>query len=218
VISHSINNQVPRSGLTSFQARTRLNIDPDKKLLLLFGNLDPYKGADLLIDALGILTRHDDSCQVMIAGPVASQFNGMIEQLQKNVCDSQLDHFVHWRLEFIPDEEIETYFMAADCLVLPYYNIFQSGVMFLSYQFGLPIIATDVGSFRQDIIEAETGFIARPQDAPDLAEKIIRYFQSPLYHSLEQSRKNIIGYASRKYSWQNIARETQQVYRQVLSA
>ena len=43
--------------------------------------------------------------------------------------------------------------------IVPYVQIFQSGVPFLAYSFGLPVIATDVGSLRQDIVEGRAGFI-----------------------------------------------------------
>ena len=48
------------------------------------------------------------------------------------------------RIEYIPDEETEVYFKAADVLILPYVHVFQSGVLFLGYSFGLPAIAADV--------------------------------------------------------------------------
>ena len=50
------------------------------------------------------------------------------------------------RIEYVPDEETELYFKAADVLVLPYTRVFQSGVIFLGYSFGLPAIAADVGN------------------------------------------------------------------------
>jgi glycosyltransferase involved in cell wall biosynthesis len=55
---------------------------------------------------------------------------------------------------------MEVYLKAADVMVLPYNEIFQSGVLFLGYSFGLPVIATDVGSFREEIVEGERGFCA----------------------------------------------------------
>ena len=74
-------------------------------------------------------------------------------------------------ITYIPDDETEIYFKAADALVLPYTDIYQSGVLFLGYSFGLPTIATDVGSFREEIIEGETGLICRPADPADLASR-----------------------------------------------
>src|SRR2546430_12286650 len=49
-------------------------------------------------------------------------------------------------------------------LVLPYTRIFQSGVLFLGYSFGLPAIVADVGSLREEIIEGATGFVFTPCD------------------------------------------------------
>ena len=77
------------------------------------------------------------------------------------------------------DADTEIYFKAADVVVLPYTHIFQSGVLFLGYNFGLPAIATDIGSLRDDVIEGETGFICKPCDAIDLANCIRKYFSSP---------------------------------------
>jgi D-inositol-3-phosphate glycosyltransferase len=94
-------------------------------------------------------------------------------------------------IRFIPDHEVEIYFKAADVLVLPYRDIFQSGVLFLAYSFGLPVIATDIGSFKDAIIEGETGFICRACDSSDLARVIGRYFDSDLFRNLEVQRRTI---------------------------
>jgi len=116
------------------------------------------------------------------------------------------------RPDFIPDEETEVYFKAADVLVLPYTHIYQSGLVALGYSFGLPIIATDVGSFREDILEGKTGFICRPSDSVDLARAIQTYFESNLYRRLAHTRQEISQYAHQRYSWQVVAEMTCQVY------
>ena len=88
------------------------------------------------------------------------------------------------RADFIPDDETEVYFKAADVLVLPYRHIYQSGVLFLGYSFGLPVLAADVGSLKDEIVEGKTGFVFRPEDPVDLARAIERYFASDLYADL----------------------------------
>ena len=123
---------------------------------------------------------------------------------------------VLFRLQFIPVDEVETYFAAADCLVLPYKSIFQSGVIFLAYRLGLPIIATDVGSFREDIIDGTTGFICRQDDAEDMAEKLRMFFNSSLFRQREQTHANISEFAEKKYSWSHIGKQTYDVYARVL--
>jgi glycosyltransferase involved in cell wall biosynthesis len=88
---------------------------------------------------------------------------------------------------------------------LPYRSISQSGVPFLGYSYGLPVIATDVGSLREDIIEGETGFVCNPGDPADLSAKIEKYFSSDLYRSLESRRSQIREFANDRYSWTKVA-------------
>src|SRR4029077_5114391 len=85
------------------------------------------------------------------------------------------------KIEFVPDEATELYFKAADVLVLPYTEIFQSGVLFLGYSFGLPVIAADVGSMKEEIVEGRTGFLCKPRDPADIAAVIETYFESELF-------------------------------------
>jgi glycosyltransferase involved in cell wall biosynthesis len=104
------------------------------------------------------------------------------------------------------------YFKAADVLVLPYTHVFQSGVMFLGYSFGLPVIATDVGSLRDDIIEGRTGFLCGPSDPVDLANKIESYFESDLFKNLAGRRQEIQDYAKERHSWDVVGEKTRDVY------
>jgi D-inositol-3-phosphate glycosyltransferase len=117
---------------------------------------------------------------------------------------------------FIPDEEMELYLKAADVLVLPYNQIFQSGVLFLAYSFGLPVIATDVGSFREEIVEGVTGYLCRPSDAADLARTLESYFAADLYRHLGTRRQEIKEYADRHHSWSAVADLTRSAYETLL--
>ena len=73
---------------------------------------------------------------------VGSTWSSVNRAIESSPCRSQITR----NIEFIDDAATEIYFKAADVLVLPYREVFQSGVLLLSYRFGLPVIATDVGS------------------------------------------------------------------------
>ena len=103
-------------------------------------------------------------------------------------------------------------------LVIPYVEIFQSGIPFLSYSFGLPVIATDVGSLRNDIIEAKTGFLCRAKDPADLARTIRTYFASDLYRNLETRRSQIREFANERHSWTKVGEILDGIYRHLLVA
>jgi len=108
------------------------------------------------------------------------------------------------------------YFKAADLLMLPYTHIYQSGVLFLGYSFGLPVVATDVGALREEIIEGRTGFICRPEDSVDLARAIETYFSSDLYKDLNNRRQEIRKYALERHSWDVVGQLTGNVYAKLL--
>jgi glycosyltransferase involved in cell wall biosynthesis len=121
-------------------------------------------------------------------------------------------------LEFIPDREVEIYFKAADVLVLPYRNIYQSGILFLAWSFGLPVLASDVGSLKDELVEGRNGFVFKPEDSTDLASTIERYFKSDLYAHLDQRRNEIRNDATRRNSWDAAARTTMEVYTELLDS
>ena len=138
-------------------------------------------------------------------------------RIQEEIIRSGVRDRITERIEYIPDEETEVYFKAADVPVLPYTHVFQSGVLFLGYSFGLPVIASDVGSLRQEIIENKTGLVFKPQDSADLAKSIESYFSSDLYRQLENRRQEIQDLANQRYSWTKVGEITKSVYASLLS-
>ena len=211
VIPFGINNAVPNTSLTSAEARRRLGIGKSKKTILFFGNLAPYKGIEYLVAAFKQISARNDDYKLVIGGSqdiYATYWQPIKESLREDVEQGRIIA----RDKFIPDEETEIYFKAADVLVLPYKHVYQSGVLFLGHSFGLPAIVADVGSLKDDIVEGETGFVFRPQNANDLAEKIERYFGSELYADLNRRRSQIRDFASARHSWEVVAQMTMNVY------
>jgi glycosyltransferase involved in cell wall biosynthesis len=97
-------------------------------------------------------------------------------------------------------------------MVLPYRHIYQSGVLFMAQSFGLPVLASDVGSFREEIIEGRTGFIFRAQDPEDLVRAVKEYFASDLYANLGERRPQIQSEITGRHSWNRIGQMTRSVY------
>jgi|SRR5579872_1776816 len=211
VIPYGINNAVPNTSLTTEQARQRLEIRKGQKVLLFYGHIAPYKGLDYLIAAFRHVAARDERHRLIIAGAPKNcpKYWELIEQgLREDVEAGRV--VLHNR--FIPDEETEVYFKAADVCVLPYRHIFQSGVLFMGHSFGLPVLAADVGSLREDVIEGENGLLFKPEDPDELAKAIERYFGSELYTSLASRRQQIKAAAEERHSWDLVAQLTTSVY------
>src|SRR4030095_7862483 len=199
VVPFGINNTVPDTTLSIAEAKRQLGISGADRTLLFFGNIASYKGLEYLISAFAELLNKDRSYRLIIVGkPKGSE--GYWKQIQQGIARSGIRDRVIERIECIPDEETELFFKAADVLILPYTRVFQSGVLFLGYSFGLPAIASDVGTLKKEIIEGQTGFVFKPQDSADLASKIDQYFKSELFRNLDTRRAEIKAYANDGYS------------------
>jgi glycosyltransferase involved in cell wall biosynthesis len=216
VIPFPMNNTVPNTALDTAMARERLGLRSDERVLLAFGAIAPYKGLEYLVEALTYLPKDGGRYRVIIAGGLKKGADEYWRKVQQAVSQSGLDSIVLTRVEYIPDEETEVYFKAADALVLSYTHIFQSGVLFLGYNFGLPVLAADVGAFKESVVESKTGFIFRPKDARDLARAIQQFFESDIYRDLPARRKEIRAFAAEKYSWSRAASSILEVYSRLL--
>ena len=215
VIPFGINNTSPVSELTTRDARKYFGLVERDKVLLFFGNIAPYKGLDLLVAAFAQVARRCDRCRLIIAGK-PKNCESYWQSVQSAIDRHGLGQQILQRIDYIADDQVELYFKAADVLILPYRHIFQSGVLFLGYSFGLPVIASDVGSMREDIVDGRTGFVCRPNDPGDLGQAIDRYFASDLYRELERRRPWIRQYANEHYSWAKVGEITRRVYGQLL--
>jgi len=215
VIPFGLNEIFPSTSLTTEQAKGRLQLRSDEKTVLFFGRIAPYKGVDYLVSAFAELARRVDGLRLIIAGKIEKGCSDYWEKVHRSISTAGIDKQTIERIGWIPDEEVETYFKAADVVVIPYTDIFQSGVPFLAYSFGLPVIATDVGSLREDVIEGKTGYICKPRDPSDLAKCMAKYFSSELFREMEFRRSQIRNFAKERHSWMNIARITSEVYRKL---
>ncbi len=143
---------------------------PDKKLakrgkleLLFFGFIRPYKGLDILLEALDLLG--DDDIHLTIVGEQwgkPDELNEAIDRMEN----------VEAHLEYVSDQEAANYFARADVVVLPYRAATGSGVVTLAYNYGKPVLATNVGGLKDAVADAKTGWLVEPDSPRALADRI----------------------------------------------
>jgi len=218
IIPYGINNSVPDTAITPGQAKQRLGIKDSEKAILFFGNIGPYKGLEFLVTAFQRLVVNHANYRLIIAGKLRGGAEKYWENIRNAISRDVNGGRVIQKIEFIPDEETELYFKAADVLALPYTHIYQSGVLFLGYSFGLPVIAADVGSLGEGVVDGRTGFLCRPRDPSDLANAIEKYFESDLFRELNSRRQEIRAYAKARHSWDVVGETTRTVYEKLLAA
>jgi glycosyltransferase involved in cell wall biosynthesis len=215
VIPFGINNAVPQTDLSSREARARLGIRENEKVILFFGHIAPYKGLEYLVAAFQKAALKHGEYRLVVAGR-PKNCEKYWQEILESIRDEVRDGRILLRAEYIPDKETEVFFKAADVMVLPYRYIYQSGVLFLGYSFGLPVLAADVGALKEDVVEGKTGFVFAPENSEDLARVIENYFASDLYKELSSRRRGIIDYANERNSWHVVGELTRGVYAKLL--
>ncbi len=156
------------------EARRMLNVAVDKKTLLFFGIIRPYKGLDLLIQAFNMLP---EDYQLVIAGEVYGNNNDYHQQ----VANSSGRERIHFFNRYISDREVHVFFSAADACILPYRSATQSGITATSFHFEVPMVATDVGGLASIVGDHYMGVIAKEVTPDSISAGIKQLFDENLY-------------------------------------
>jgi len=154
------------------EARRALGVSPSVPLLLFFGFVRRYKGLAVLLQALARVP----AVHLVVAG----QFWESERSCRDQVCRLGLADRVTLVNRYVGNEEVASFFAAADALVLPYLAGGQSAVGVTALSFGLPVIATRVGGLDELVTDGETGLLVPPSSPDHLAGAIERYFREGL--------------------------------------
>lgn len=191
------------------ESRKHLNIPQDKTVLLFFGQIKKVKGVGVLLEAFGKLVQKRSDLYLVVAGSVWKDDFAPYQEIidQHYLTDDQLKTDIR----FIPDNEVGYYYSACDIAMMPYLDVYQSGVIQLVYAYGKPAVATAIAPFMEIVEDGITGYLCKPNDADSLAEAIERAV-------VEKQRFARLGEAGRKkieikYSWDDIAAKVTELYR-----
>lgn len=189
--------------MTKAQARERLGLGFNEKVLLFFGFVRPYKGLKHLLNAMPRIKKRLGNVKLLIVGEFGSaeDKDDYVEQI-KGLATSNPDLEASIAIYdgYTPDREVEKYFAACDMVVLPYESATQSGIVQIAYGFGKPVVVTNVGGLPDVVENNRTGYVVPPQDAEALAESIVRYFAE---NKETEFSKNIEAQAYR-FSWERM--------------
>ena len=143
-------------------------IESKQVRFLFFGTIIKYKGLDILLKAINYLVEvlGQTNFVLTIAGFADNKewtnYETLINHPEQLICD----------IRVIPNFEVPDLFSNNDFLILPYREATQSGPLMIAYNYGLPVIASDIASFKEVLIETETGLFFQNNNFLDLALKM----------------------------------------------
>lgn len=179
------------------EALRKLNLDPAFNYLLFFGLIRDYKGLDLLIEALGQPLLADLKIKLLVAG----EFYTDEEKYRDQVKQLSLEERIIFYNQYIPNNEVENYFNAADLVVQPYKTATQSGVTQVAYHFNKPMLVTDVGGLGEIVPHEKAGYVVAPSPAV-IAEAIKDFYTNSRKTFFENGVKE----EKKRFGWDNFTR------------
>jgi glycosyltransferase involved in cell wall biosynthesis len=184
--------------ISKTEARKKLSINEDDKVILFFGFIRKYKGLDILLEAFKILksTNKIQNLKLLIAGEFYDDEKNYETLLNDPTIKNELILHTH----FISNSEVKYYLCATDCVIQPYRSATQSGVTPLAYHFEIPMIVTNVGGLPSLVPDKKVGLIAEP-NPESIAEKIGEYFDLGEEYFLPNLKEE-----KKKYSWKNMVK------------
>ncbi|MEU6036381.1 glycosyltransferase family 4 protein [Actinomadura sp. NPDC047616] len=143
--------------------------DGVRRRLLFFGIVRPYKGLDVLLRALA---NGPDDVSLTVAG----EFWGGLEETRALIAELGLSGRVELRPGYVPAADVPALFAASDALVLPYRSATASQNVWMAYEHGVPVIATRVGGFADQVRDGVDGLVCEPDDPGSLADALKRFY------------------------------------------
>ncbi len=183
--------------LSKADAREKLSIPLNEKIILFFGFIREYKGLDLLIRALGDERLKGLNLKLLVAG----EFYVKPDSYHALAREMKVTDRIYWHTDFIPNDLVRTYFCAVDLVAQPYKHATQSGVTQVAYHFEKPMLVTRVGGLPEMVKHNEAGYVV-PPDPPEIAASIEDFFRNDRSEEMVMSVKQ----EKKRFSWEQFVK------------
>lgn len=203
------------------EARARLRLPADQKIVLCVGRMEPLKGMDNLIRAVALLhhraPRWRDTLQGVLVGGHAEE----VPRHQWNEEQRRLDRLrteagLAASVTFVgaqPHDHLPDYYAAADLVAVPSHYESFGMVALEAMACGVPVVASGVGGLSYLIEQGRSGVLVAPDVPAELADQLEALLHDEEQHQCmaEQARQR-----AHAYDWRTIAGSVRQLYDHLL--
>lgn len=205
VIPNGIHPQDFQTTLTREECREKLDLPQDRVIILFLGNLVPYKGPYLLLNAFKELVNDYDDLMLLFVG------RGPLQEKLEEQSQGLEVHFAG----YVPDQMKALYYQVSDIFSLPSVNRAEAfGIVNLeAMASALPIVASRLGGIPDIVREGENGLLFEPGNQEELSRALRFLVDNPD----ERERMGRAGQGMvEDYSWTEIAGRTEKIYQELL--
>ena len=209
VIPNGINQGEVTISKTKENCRSELGIPHDKVVFLFVGALSKYKGPDVLLKSINMVTKKNKDVTLIYIGD--GQMRYELESLSTKFGLNEIVKFVG----FVEEQKKFEYFKAADVFVLPStLNTEVFPIVLLEASASkLPMVVSDLNTFKCFIQDGVNGIVTKNSDFNDLAGTLLMLSTDDnLRKKMGENAYNMV----EDFSWDKVAEETERVYGEFL--
>lgn len=175
------------------EAREKLNLNKDKTIFITVRRLAPRMGLFNLIKAFTKVK--DENSRLLIIGK--GELHNRLDKLIKKL---KLENKVKL-LGFVDNENLNHYYCAADCFVLPTEQLEGFGIVTIeALNYNLPVIGTPRGATPEILNKFDPNLITKSHEAKDIAEKINYYIENKANYD----NINYKEFVNAEYNWSEL--------------
>lgn len=173
----------------------------NKKIILHVGRIVKEKNVHLLIESAPYILKKVDAIFIIVGkGPAKNELEELVRKKELE------NHFIF--TGFVKDEELPDYYKAGDVFAFPSTYETQGIVALEAMASGMPVVAAKAKAIPEFVKDEENGYLFKPNDAKELAEKILMAIEN------KELGKKAFEYAKR-YSIEKMAEKLIKIYEEM---
>lgn len=173
------------------------------KNILFVGRPEPRKGLKFIIEAMPMILSKVPDARLVIVG------SGPLLRYYKSLVPDEIKDRVLFEGS-VDSKILPRYYASASVFVSPATRSESFGMVLLeAMASGVPVVASNNEGYRYVIKDGENGLLCEPENAIDLANKVIKVLTNEsLRHRLIEGGLD----TAKRFSWENIARQVEDYY------
>ncbi len=175
------------------ELKQRYGYKTKEKVILFFGLIRPYKGLDVMINALNSIDLHSLNARVLIAG----EFYEPMDTYEDMIHEDHRELYT-FDNRFLSNEEMAEVMTLSEVMILPYKSASQSGILANAINFELPCIVADHAGLIEHIEHEKNALIFKSEDVDHLAEVTESYLRND---SIQKKIRKKLKKLKDKLSW-----------------